>query len=165
MDGSQGAPSGIVRTRSEEDTSSLDRPIAAILGLMRDELVMDIVFISRMAGAHVIVSHASADAEHAGIQGLRHPRDQSFCQRVLDGRLPAMIPDVAALCSTHDVPATPVAPGAYMAAPILLQDGTLYGTLCCIGLTVARGLGERHHQRLQMSARQIARLVDEAGGR
>lgn len=52
-----------------------------------------------------------------------------------------------------------------MAAPVLLDGGSLYGTLCCLSHTPSPELGERHHQRLQMSARQIARLIDEAGGR
>jgi hypothetical protein len=61
------------------------------------------------------------------------------------------------------VPVTPVTPGAYMAAPVWLRSGALYGTLCCLNLAATPELGQRHHERLQMSARQIARLVNEAG--
>jgi GAF domain-containing protein len=155
----------VVRAMPERGTTSLDRAIADILGLMRAELVMDIVFISRLAGDDVVIAHATLEADETGLRELTHHKDRSFCQRVLDGRLPAVMPDVAALRATHDVPAAPITPGAYMATPVWLQDGTLYGTLCCLGLAALPELGDRHHQRLRMSARQIARLIDEAGGR
>ena len=155
----------VIRVQPEAGTLSLDRAISAILALMREELVMDIVFISRLAGEDVVIAHATLDTDEAGLRELTHHRDHSFCQRVLDGRLPAVMPDVAALRATHDVPTAPITPGAYMATPVWLRDGTLYGTLCCLGLTALPLLGDRHHQRLRMSARQIARLVDETGGR
>lgn len=154
----------IIRASVNEGSKLLDDSIANILRLMREELVMDIVFVSRYAGDQVTVEHASQEHGQASIQGLTHARGESFCQRVLDGRLPAVIPDVAALAQTHELPRTPVVPSAFMAAPVLLHSGELYGTLCCWSLAALPELGERHRLRLQMSARQIARLVDEAGG-
>ena len=155
----------VIRATADEITPLLDHSIGEILRLMREDLVMDIVFISRYAGDQAIVEHASQSSDEFSLEGLTHPREQSFCQRVLDGRLPAVMPDVIALQDTHEIPQTPVRPGAYMAAPVLLDGGSLYGTLCCLSHTASPELGERHRQRLQMSARQIARLVDEAGGR
>jgi hypothetical protein len=154
----------IVRAVPDESTRLLDRAIVDILRLMRNELVMDIVFVARYEGDEVTVSHADSTPDNASIEGLSHPRNQSFCQRVLDGRLPPIIPDVAALRETHELPEVPVVPGAYLAAPVLLRDGSLYGTLCCLSFEPVPAMNELHYQRLQMSARQIARLVDEAGG-
>jgi hypothetical protein len=130
---------------------------------MRMELVMDIVFVSKVAGDAVIVTHSTSSLDKAGIQGMSHPKAQSLCQLILDGRLPTVIPDVAVLRLTHDVPVTPVTSGAYMAAPVWLRSGALYGTLCCLNVAASPELGQRHYERLQMSARQIARLVNEAG--
>ena len=64
---------------------------------------------------------------------------------------------------THDVPMTGLTRGTYMAAPVQLRAGTLYGILCCLSLGESPEVDQRHYQRLQMSARQVARLVDEAG--
>jgi hypothetical protein len=110
-----------------------------------------------------VVSHAAAATEECNIEGLSHPRELSICQRVLEGRLPAVIPDMAALKQTYDVPPTPVVPAAFMAVPVVLSCGRHYGVLCCLKSTPMLELDERHHRRLQMSAQHIARLVDEAG--
>ncbi|RZI56813.1 MAG: hypothetical protein EOP14_05530, partial [Pseudomonas sp.] len=153
----------LLSTSREDRDRSLDRSIVDILAVMRVELVMDIVFVSKVAGDAVMVTHSTFNPGETGIQGMSHPKTQSLCQLVLDGRLPAVMPDVAALRLTHDVPVTPVTPGAYMAAPVWLRSGALYGTLCCLNLAASPELGQRHYERLQMSARQIARLVNEAG--
>jgi hypothetical protein len=150
-------------TSKEDRARSLDRSVADILEVMRVELAMDIVFVSKEAGDVVMISHSTSSAGEVTSQGMSIPMEQSLCQRVLDGRLPAVMPDVAALRSTHDVPVTPHTPGAYMAAPVWLRSGALYGTLCCLNRAASPDLGQRHYERLQMSARQIARLVNEAG--
>jgi hypothetical protein len=157
----------VIRTLSDEDTGLLDQSISNLLCVMREALAMDITFVSRRALDDVVVSHASAGPGEIDIQGTKVAFDESFCQRVLDGRLPAVMPDVAALQATHDVPATPLAMtlGTYMTTPIWLQDGTMYGLLCCLRWSASSDLSDLHSQRLEMSARQIARLIDEAGVR
>ena len=49
-----------------------------------------------------------------------------------------------------------------MAAPVQLEDGTLFGTLCCFSFEPRPQLGELELKRLQMSARLTARLMDES---
>lgn len=90
----------VIRATADESALLLDHSIGEILRLMREDLVMDIVFISRYAGDQAIVAHASQSSEESSLKGLTHPREQSFCQRVLDGRLPAVMPDVIALQDT-----------------------------------------------------------------
>jgi hypothetical protein len=144
-------------------TKSLDRSIEDILQVVRDDLAMDVTFVTKQAGDDGVVSHSTPGHGDMRLQGRSHPQHQSLCQRVLEGRLPAVMPDVEALRATHDVPALPMVVGAYMATPVWLSNGTLYGMLCCLSATVSRELDQRHYTRLQMSARQIARLVNEAG--
>lgn len=153
----------LLSTSKEDRTKSLNRSVVDILALMRMELAMDIVFVSKAVGDVVMTTHVASTPGGIDIQGMSLPKDQSLCQRVLDGRLPAVIPDVATLRVTHEVPIISVAPGAYMAAPVWLRSGTLYGTLCCLSWATSPELGQRHYERLQMSARQIARLVNDAG--
>lgn len=152
-----------ILTSGERRTETLDRSIVGILSVMREQLAIDIVLVTKKAGDQVIVSHLAGDIDDDDIQGMSLPKDQTLCQRVLDGHLPAVMPDVDMLRLTHDVPATPFHVGAYMAAPVWLQNGELYGTLCCLRNHSAPELDQLHYQRLQMSARQIARLVNEAG--
>lgn len=151
-----------VLTSSEQRTESLDRSIVSILNVMREQLLMDIVLVTKQAGDRVVITHSSNSVDDTSIQGLSLPKNQTLCQRVLDGHLPAVMPDVEMMRLTHDLPDTPVHVGAYMAAPVWLQNGDLYGTLCCLSNNSSPELDQLKYQRLQMSARQIARLVNEA---
>lgn len=155
----------VIGATAAQEANLLDLGIAEILRLMKEDLVMDIVLVTTHAGDHVVVSHATVLPGEDSIVGMSHPQEESICQRVLQGRLPAVMPDVAALAQTRDIPQTPIVPGAFMAAPVVLSCGRLYGVLCCLKFTASPDLDERHYQRLKMSAQHIARLVDEAGDR
>lgn len=144
-------------------TRSLDRSIEDILTVIRQDLAMDITFVTKQAGDDVAISHATLGPDGLRLQGMTYPKHQSLCQRVLKGRLPAVMPDIERLRATHDIPPLPLAVGAYMATPVWLRAGTLYGMLCCLNAAASREMDQRHYRRLQMSAKQIARLVDDAG--
>lgn len=152
-----------VLTVAQTLTKSLDRSIEDVLRVARDNLVMDIVLVTRQRADQVVISHSTPGPEEMRMQGMSYPTHQSLCQRVLEGRLPAVMPDVEALRSSHELPVLSLAVGAFMATPIWLSNGTLYGMLCCFNAAVSRELDQRHYLRLQLSARQIARLVNETG--
>jgi len=155
----------VVMATSDRADPMLDPAVAGILRLVREHLQMDVVFIAEYLEAHNVFRSVQAAPAFRAYEGQSQPRADSFCQRVLDGRLPAVIQDVAALRKTHDVPDSPLPIGAYMAAPVRLADGTIYGTLCCFTFEARAELGERDYKRLQMSARLTARLIDESHGR
>lgn len=100
--------------RNEKDL--LRQSITEVLRLIREDLVMDMVLITIHVGDNVTISHATTAPEEATIEGMCHASDQSICQRMLKGRLPAVIPDLAALRRTHDVPVTSVKRGAKASA-------------------------------------------------
>lgn len=153
----------VMGAAAKDDPDLLSRSITDLLHLIREDLAMDMVLVTIHVDDQIVVSHAAAAAEECNIEGFSHPKELSICQRVLEGRLPAVIPDMAALKQTHDVPPTPVVPAAFMAVPVILSCGRHYGVLCCLKSTPMPELDELHHRRLQMSAQHIARLVDEAG--
>ena len=152
-----------VLSSGELRTESLDRSIVGILGMMREQLLMDIVLVTKKSGDDVVIIHSTDCMDDDSVEGVAIPKDQSLCQQVLNGHLPAVMPDVETMRLTHEVPATLARVGAYMAAPVWLHNGELYGTLCCLSADSAPELDELQYRRLQMSARQIARLVNEAG--
>ncbi|RZI54298.1 MAG: hypothetical protein EOP12_03675 [Pseudomonas sp.] len=156
----------LLSTSKEDRQRSLDRSIVDILAVMRKELVIDIVFVSKEAGDAVIAAYRAFNPGELGIADSSRssrPSSRSLCQLVLDDRLATLMPDAAALRSVRDVPGTSVAAGVCMSAHVWLRGGTLYGTLCCLDLAGSPELGQRRYERLQMSARQIARLVNESG--
>jgi hypothetical protein len=153
----------VIDANPEPTSDLLSQCIRDVLRLVREDLAMDMVLVTMSIGEDVVISHSDATPEKTSVEGMLHPRERSICERVLDGRLPAIIPDMAALKRTHDVPATPIVPAAFMAVPVVLSSGRRYGVLCCLRSTPMLELGECHHRRLKMSAQHIARLVDEAG--
>jgi GAF domain-containing protein len=155
---------GVVRATSEKADWPLDHTITDILWLVREHLGMDVVFIAKMLNDLNVITLASSVSQEMDIEGFSNLKAESFCQRVLDGRLPEVIPDVNLLRSTHDVPPLPVPAGSYMAAPVHLQDGSLYGMLCCISIKTSLTLNARDHKRLEMAARLVAQLIDEVAG-
>ncbi|MDM0112308.1 GAF domain-containing protein [Variovorax sp. J22R133] len=142
----------------------LDPTLSQMLRLVREHLQMDVVFVTQYVDERNVFVRVEADAGIRALEGTAQPRAESFCQRILDGRLPRVMPDVPALHATHDVPVTSIPIGSYMAAPVQLQDGTLFGTLCCFSFERRPELGEREFKRLEMSAKLAAHLVDTARG-
>ena len=65
--------------------------------------------------------------------GGSDPEEESYCYHVVKGRLPQVIPDTGALQQATGLAVTHVLGiGSYMGVPIVLADGRVYGTLCCL---------------------------------
>jgi DNA-binding CsgD family transcriptional regulator len=66
-------------------------------------------------------------------EGAELPLDQTYCERVIKNFVPGVIPDTAQEDLVRRLDVTEQADiGSYVAIPIHLSDGTLYGTLCCL---------------------------------
>ena len=72
------------------------------------------------------------------------PLDGTYCQRVLAGRLPNLIPDVRGDERAASLPITEAAGvGAFASVPLTFSDGRLYGPLCAASHDTKPGLGYR----------------------
>ncbi len=111
--------------------------IERLLSSVRETLRMDVAFVSEFAGDRLVFRALEGEAESFGWQeGASFPLDESYCKRVLDGRISNVVPDAKGEDPTKDLRATTEADiGSYLAAPLLLSDGRLYGTLCCVSHT------------------------------
>ncbi len=98
---------------------------------------MDLAYVAELAhGKQVIrATRGDTDAVHVHVGDVLD-LELTYCQRVVDGRLPALVPDTAADPITSRLAVTAAAGmGAYAGVPLRLPDGTLYGTLCCLAAT------------------------------
>lgn len=148
-------------------TSEPDRDLAMsqLLHLIREELEMDVAFVSEFVDGQRVLRHVdTGPGAEMVVAGLSHPAEDTLCQRVLDGRLPQLVSDLPALRKTMPLPDMPIAIGAHMSARVQRQDGRVYGMLCCFSFDPDPRLGERHLRRLEMSAKLAGRLLDEAEG-
>ena len=101
---------------------------------LREALDMDVAFVSKFDGDQLVFRNLEGDAESFGWQeGESFPIDESYCKRVLDGRIPRVVPDAKREDATKDLRVTSEADmGCYCAVALVLSDGRLYGTLCCV---------------------------------
>jgi GAF domain-containing protein len=108
--------------------------IEHMLSDVRRALEMDVAFVSEFAGDELVFRALEGDAESFGWrEGQSFPLDESYCKRVLDGRIPQVVPDAGREEATRDLRVTSEADmGCYCAVALVLSDGRLYGTLCCV---------------------------------
>lgn len=143
----------------------IDSAINRLLRLMREELEMDVAFVAEFIEGERVMRYVDVGPGVEGVvPGLSHPMDETLCQRVIDGRLPQVVPNLLKLRETMVLPTFDVDIGAHLSVPVQRRDGRIYGTLCCFSFDPDPSLGERHRKRLEMSARLAARLLDEIEG-
>lgn len=152
----------VVATADDSDLQ-IDRSVGEVLRLVRDHLQMDVAFVSHFEAGRRVFRQVVQDEAHPLLAvGASDPLEASFCQRVIDGRLPELVTNVARLPTFAELPATDFPIGAHLSTPIVLRDGSIYGTLCCFSFAANEALTERDLGRLRMAAQMTARLIDKA---
>lgn len=133
-----------------------------ILHAIRTHLKMDVGFIAEfIAGKRIFRYVDSGWAGNPVHVGNGDPLEQSYCQRVVDGRLPELIHDArenavaAELAATFDIPV-----GAHMSIPILLTDGSVYGTFCCFSHYADLTLNMRDLSLMRVFAELAGKMID-----
>ena len=139
--------------------------IEEMLSAVREVLEMDVAFVSEFAGERMVFRVLEGDAESFGWEeGNGFPIDESYCKRVLDGRVPNVVPDAKREDATRDLRVTTEADiGSYVAVPLVLSDGRLYGTLCCVSHTPDPWLRERDLVLMERVARQLIEQLERHG--
>ncbi|MGZ6827608.1 MAG: sensor domain-containing phosphodiesterase, partial [Mycobacteriales bacterium] len=133
--------------------------VARLLEVALRQLGTQVVFLSSVAGGARTV--AATAGEHPSIRpGWSDPVDDTYCQRILDGQLPEVIPDTRADARTAGLAATTVlAIGCYVGVPVALPDGSLYGTLCALSPLPDPDLGRPDVRVLRVIAHAIGELL------
>ncbi|MFL6033417.1 MAG: GAF domain-containing protein [Rubrobacteraceae bacterium] len=145
-----------------------DQPPAAIENMLRnvrEALQMDVAFVSEFSEDQLVFRAVEGDAESFGWgEGESFPIDESYCKRVLDGRIPQVVPDAKNEDATKDLRVTSEADiGSYCAVPLVLSDGSLYGTLCCVSHEPDPWLRERDLGLMQRTARWLVEQLERHG--
>lgn len=134
---------------------------AGVRQVLHEHLGQDVIFLSEIRDGQRMFKHVDARAGAEVIEtGGGGPLEASFCQCVLDGRLPSLVRDVATHPNAAQLPPVPFRVGAHLSAPVVLADGRLYGTLCAFSFAGDESLTERDYQKLAAVARVAAKRVD-----
>jgi GAF domain-containing protein len=136
--------------------------LTVLLDKVRLQLKMDVVFVSQFTGGRRVfrqVQHDPGEPELLVVGGS-DPLEDSFCQRVVDGRLPQVLrsgrghPVATLLPATHVVGV-----GGHLSVPIVMADGSVFGTICCFSHRDMPWLGDRDLETLKGVSRLIASHV------
>lgn len=141
--------------------------LSFLLAQVRHSLGMDVVFVSRFIDRERIFQVVSAEGPAASrvAAGRSDPLVDSYCQRVVDGRLSAIIRDTSASAEAASLGITAALQiGAYLSAPVLLPNGEVFGTVCCISHRPRQDLREADARALAAVASAVARCVEPHGG-
>lgn len=138
----------------------LDRRITDVLMMLRKQLRMDVVFVSEFVDGERVfrfVDGGEALGVHAGDAA---PLERSYCQRVVQGRMPELVTDAAPLVQRGELPEVGIPVGAHLSTPVVLPDGRVYGTVCCFSVAAQPDLRDSALACLRQCARLVARKVD-----
>jgi response regulator RpfG family c-di-GMP phosphodiesterase len=132
--------------------------VAAIVAAAHEVLDLDVAYIATIADERLTVGTIHGDGSPFQLkEGLVLPLEETFDGRVLAGRLPSVIPDVAADDRARGVTMTRKgAFGAYVAVPVTTTSGSVLGTISAAGRSARPDLGYRHLQLLHVLARMAA---------
>lgn len=163
VDGKEGGePAGLFdQIRIAADGLAPEAHIRKVLHIVRTHLDMDVGFVSEFVDGKRVFRQV--DGEQSPVKvGDSNPLDESYCQRVVDGRLPELIPDACQNTEALTIPATTQLPvGAHMSVPLRLPDGRVFGTFCCFSFLANHSLNDRDLRILRAFAAIVADLIHE----
>jgi len=139
----------------------IDGSVPGVLRMLRDRLQLDVVFVSEFVNGQRVFRFVDNNGNAPVIKpGDAGPLEASYCQRVVDGRLPGVIHDAGALPRRFDVPPTPFRVGGHISTPIMLKNGHVFGTLCCFSTAPSPQLQAQDLATLERAAQLVARKLE-----
>ena len=143
---------------SERTPDTVERVLAAA----KEELGMEVAFVSEFTEQRMIFRKLIGESESFGWQeGESIPLDDTFCQFLVEGRLPSLIPDATDNELVKSLNVTSEAQiGSYIGAPIKFSDGHFYGTFCALSHSPDPSLNERDAQFIRVLARLVAEHLE-----
>nr|WP_295770027.1 GAF domain-containing protein [Rhodoferax sp.] len=138
------------------DSADPDLPAAVpeVLKLLRTRLGMDIAFVSQIAhGRRTLMAVDNAPGFTPIQAGMSDPVEESWCQRVVEGRFPERMEDATAYVASGQAPDPGFPIGTHLSAPVRLSGGTVYGTLCCFsrGVSADADIDRLRYRALRIS--------------
>lgn len=155
--------SKLLRETFELRQGSLGAALQDLLRAARLQMRMEVGFVSEFSEGRRVLRYVDQDPFVNLLKvGHADPLDETFCQRVVEGRLPELIrdaraePEAQALAVTEDWGIR-----AYTSVPLRLPDGSVYGTFCTFSFHADHTLNERDMDLMRVFARIASDLIGE----
>jgi PAS domain S-box-containing protein len=158
--------SGLPESRGPVEAGGTGRTgvrVGRLLELARAQLDMPLSFLSRVEGDSYVFAHFAGESEQFGVEeGDSIPLSATCCQRMLDGRIGAVVADLADDPETRDLQVSRrLGLRAYAGVPVRLRSGELYGTLCAVDTRPHPALSARHVELLGFLSDLAAELIED----
>jgi diguanylate cyclase (GGDEF)-like protein len=152
----------LVELLGAPDETPVGDLVQRVLNAARDQLGMDLAFVGQFTGDDGLTfRYVEGIAEVLPVgEGQRLPAADTLCQGVREVHGPFPLPDVRAEPRFRDLRvARDGDVGAYVGVPVVLDDGRLYGTLCCVDRRARQRFDEREIRFLRVLASIVAGIV------
>ena len=137
--------------------------IEELLAAVRAGLGLDLAFVGEFVNDQRVFRVVSGSLGRMQIEpGVGEALDQTYCVRVVDGRLFGAVPDAETHPEAAALPATQDGVRSHVGVPLYLSDGRLFGTLCAAGTSTRHDLDESSVKFLQSFATVIANEIEAA---
>ncbi|MGK9067482.1 sensor domain-containing phosphodiesterase [Stutzerimonas chloritidismutans] len=148
--------------RLDASQLSVGEMLSEALRSVKSHLRMEVAFISQFRDGQRVFRYIEGQIRALPLKpGDAGPLEDSYCQRVVDGRLPSLIRDATELREALSLPITRELPvGAHLSVPIRFSDGTLYGTFCCFSTEPDDTLRDYDVSTLHLFAQFAGRLLE-----
>jgi len=142
--------------------ASSEDVIQDALVAIRNHLGMEVAYFSEFSAGRTIFRRVDAPGlEHLIKVGDSHALDDVYCNHILAGRLPELIPDTSQVQLAREMPITSAVPiGSHISIPIRLLDGTPFGMFCCLSPRPIPSLNQRDLATMRVFAGLAARQVN-----
>jgi EAL domain-containing protein (putative c-di-GMP-specific phosphodiesterase class I) len=146
---------------AERDPADGPSVIQSVLRGVRELLGMDVAFVGEFRDGARVFRHVDAAAEGCVRVGGADPLESTYCQRVVDGRLPGLVPDAAAHPEAAALAVTRALPvGTHLSVPIRFSDGRVFGTFCTFSHQPDPSVRERDLGTMRLVAGLVGRYLE-----
>lgn len=146
----------------ERANLSIGEMLTEALESVRRHLRMEVAFIGEFRDGRRVFRHIEGHYRSMSLAaGGGSLLEESYCQRIIDGRLPELIRNATQLQEALALPVTRALPvGAHLSVPIRFSDGSLYGTFCCFSTQPDETLDEADLETLRLFARFAGKVIE-----
>lgn len=143
------------------DRTDAQQRVGALLRTAKDSLNLSMAFMTRMDGTTQHLEVVESSIPFIMRDGSTQDQETSLCQAILDNELPSVIPDLRKEPKAMKLPAAKVPRiRSYVSVPVVLSDGTLYGTFCAAGLTPEKNLSHRDLALMEVLANAASLMIE-----
>jgi EAL domain-containing protein (putative c-di-GMP-specific phosphodiesterase class I) len=136
--------------------------IQEALVAIRNHLGMEVAYFSEFVDGRAIFRRVDAPGlEHLIKVDDSLSLDDVYCNHILEGRLPELMPDTSRVDLAREMPITAAVPiGAHVSIPVRLADGTPFGMFCCLSPRPNPSLNERDLATMRVFANIATKQVN-----